>query len=214
MIIGNGLIGSAMQSVDDNDTIIFASGVSDSQEARESEFDRERELLNNNLNKSMRLIYFSTVPKGNSRYMTHKKEMESIVEKNYNYLILRVQYIVGNGGCETNLFNFLKLNLINGSQINIFKNSYRTFFDVEDLVKLVKVLKTCQGVVTVSGVEMMPVKRIVEMMATYLRVQYEIKLIDSKPERQIANDEIIDAWLYRLGIARENYVESVIKKYC
>ena len=29
-----------------------------------------------------------------------------------------------------------------------------------------------------------------------------------------ANDEIIDAWLYRLGIARENYVESVIKKYC
>ncbi|MEJ2498930.1 MAG: hypothetical protein P8Y46_06430 [Sulfurovaceae bacterium] len=46
MIIGNGMLAHEFSDYkDDNDIIIFASGVSNSGETRESEFEREKELL-------------------------------------------------------------------------------------------------------------------------------------------------------------------------
>ena len=45
MIIGNGNIARALKDIDRDDLLFFASGVSNSQEDRESEYKREMELL-------------------------------------------------------------------------------------------------------------------------------------------------------------------------
>ena len=61
MVIGNGLIASAFERYKNNDDIIiFASGVSNSQETSELAFNREINLMKRYLNLDKKLIYFST----------------------------------------------------------------------------------------------------------------------------------------------------------
>ena len=45
MIIGNGLIAKSLQEIDSENVLFFASGVSNSLETRDSEFEREYFLL-------------------------------------------------------------------------------------------------------------------------------------------------------------------------
>ncbi|MEJ2497376.1 MAG: NAD(P)-dependent oxidoreductase, partial [Sulfurovaceae bacterium] len=85
MIIGNGMLAHEFSDYkDDNDIIIFASGVSNSGETRESEFEREKELLTKTIDNisSEKIIYFSTCAMYdkyfvNNRYTKHKLHMES-----------------------------------------------------------------------------------------------------------------------------------------
>jgi hypothetical protein len=58
LIIGNGLIASAFKK--NKDVIIFASGVSKSQEVRCAEFFRERKLLVDALQLKKYIVYFGT----------------------------------------------------------------------------------------------------------------------------------------------------------
>ena len=72
MIIGNGLIANVFGDYKENDNyVIFASGVSDSTNMDESAFKREEQLLNEitTLYKEKIIIYFSTC----SIYDTQKK---------------------------------------------------------------------------------------------------------------------------------------------
>lgn len=90
MIIGNGDIASACE--DKYDWIIFASGVSNSREERESEYQREKDLLLSQ-DKTKHLVYFGSLSifYSDTRYSKHKKEMEELVKKNFkNYTIVRL----------------------------------------------------------------------------------------------------------------------------
>jgi len=86
LIIGNGLIASAFNSNlrNNEDVIIFASGVSNSREVRSDEFFRERKLLVDTLALGKYIAYFSTCSVDdpellNTPYVAHKKEMEALV---------------------------------------------------------------------------------------------------------------------------------------
>ena len=50
MIVGNGLIASSFIKHDNDDVIIFASGVSNSLETNQDKFDREIDLLKSYMN--------------------------------------------------------------------------------------------------------------------------------------------------------------------
>ena len=84
MIIGNGLLAKAFSDFENNEKIlIFASGVSNSNETRRQEFEREEILLRKGLttHKDKLIIYFSTCsvyePSTNYReYTRHKLDME------------------------------------------------------------------------------------------------------------------------------------------
>ena len=88
MVIGNGLLSRVFFEYKENtDLLIFASGVSNSQESSVSEFEREKlmllEVLENHSNKT--LVYFSTCAfydtyfKENL-YLRHKRQMEKLIE--------------------------------------------------------------------------------------------------------------------------------------
>jgi hypothetical protein len=88
MIVGNGLIANAFDEYKDNDDIIiFSSGVSKSSEILESEFERERLLILKYLSYNKRFIYFSTCSiSDNSKvtpYIRHKIDMENIIINNH-----------------------------------------------------------------------------------------------------------------------------------
>lgn len=79
MVIGNGLIGSAFKDYkDDENIIIFASGVSSSTEYRQEEFDREKTLLSKTMeeNPEKCIVYFTSFLSENEdqrKYVEHKK---------------------------------------------------------------------------------------------------------------------------------------------
>ena len=144
MIIGNGLLGSAFIEFDLPEVIFFASGVSNSSEISEKEFNREENLIHKILedNPQKQFVYFSTCSiydssKNGSPYVLHKLKMEQIIiNKASNYLILRVSNAVGKGGNPNLLMNYIYSSILNKKKITIHKNAKRNLIDVEDVVKI------------------------------------------------------------------------------
>jgi len=90
MIIGRGTIASVLP--DREDLLFFASGVSNSSETNESEYDREINLLLDQ-DKNAHLVYFSTLSLfyNSTRYTQHKKYMEELIKKRFKrYTIMRL----------------------------------------------------------------------------------------------------------------------------
>lgn len=90
MIIGNGDLASVLPNRPD--LWFFVSGVSNSQEHRESEYQREVDLLLEQP-KNAHIVYFSSlgVLDGNSRYYRHKRDMELTIKSNFPlYTIIRI----------------------------------------------------------------------------------------------------------------------------
>lgn len=143
MIIGSGLIANSLQHIDSEDNLFFASGVSNSLETRNSEFEREFVLLKNSLekNKKNKLIYFSTVSvndqsKQDSHYVLHKLAMEEFIKNNAdNYLILRIGNIVGKGGNPNTLFNYLRNQITNNHTFTVHSKARRLLIDMDDITK-------------------------------------------------------------------------------
>ena len=99
MIIGRGLIAKAFEKYNNNDNvIIFSSGVSNSLETRDTEFEREESLLKSNLLLDKKFIYFSTISVVDgslkSPYINHKIKMEKMISENHNnYLIYQKKMV-------------------------------------------------------------------------------------------------------------------------
>lgn len=130
MIVGNGDIASAIE--DRDGLLFFASGVSNSREKRESEYNREKNLLMSQ-NRSMHIVYFSSlcVFYSNSRYAKHKREMENLVKIFFaTWAILRFGNITW-GTNQHTLINHLKKQKKNGKKL-IIKDTYRYICDKEE----------------------------------------------------------------------------------
>ena len=117
MIIGRGDIATSIY--DRDEFTFFASGVSNSLETKDSEFDRERELLMNTHTNNT-LVYFSTLSiyTKKSDYTRHKLAMEALIKKRFpNYIILRLGNITW-GNNEHTFINYFKRKLKQNKRIN------------------------------------------------------------------------------------------------
>ena len=117
MVIGNGLIASRFSEyVKNQSVLIFASGVSNSKETKEEEFEQEIELIYRtfeNYCKNYLFVYFSTCSvydkeEINSPYVQHKMRIEKIIESTVpDFNIFRVSQAVGFSENKNTLLNFL-----------------------------------------------------------------------------------------------------------
>lgn len=134
MIIGNGDIASVLGIIDRENRIYFASGVSNSQEKRESEYQREIDLLLKQ-DKTKKLVYFGSlcIFYSKSRYANHKIEMEDLVKQNFpSYTIVRLGNITWGDNPHT-IINFLKNEIKTGKKLKIEK-TYRYLVDKDELL--------------------------------------------------------------------------------
>ena len=152
MIVGTGDIASVLN--DRDGTIFFASGVSNSNETRESEFMREIELLDKQ-DKTKCIFYFSSITlddlSKNSQYLQHKRRMELLVKSNFeNYNIIRIGNITW--GSNPNTFiNYIKNKKSKGESVEI-KDEYKYVIDKEQLLLLTDNLPlTGQNTICVFG---------------------------------------------------------------
>lgn len=116
-IVGHGNVASAI--VDSDHFLFFASGVSNSAERSQKEFNREVRLLLDQ-DPEARLVYFSSLSVfySNSPYAVHKRDMEGFVRARKKYNIIRL----GNLAWDTNphtLINFLKDKIHNGKAYTV-----------------------------------------------------------------------------------------------
>lgn len=223
MIVGNGLIASSFIGLNNHeDCLIFASGVSDSNETSLKEFNRERVLLLNSLkqNKELKFIYFSSILVGisNNEYYNHKMEMENIIkDMSNNYIIFRVPQIIGVDGNKNNLIKTLANSIKTNTEIIVYKDVDRSLVDVEDIVRIVDYCKDkiVSQIVYFSDIEKINVIDLCYHIGTYLNKE-PILDIKNNPDIKnwyVNNSEIIDKAIYSLKINKEGYTYKVIKKY-
>jgi len=158
MIIGNGDIAQIL--TDREGFIFFASGVSNSREKRESEYDREIKLLLQQ-DKSKHLVYFSSlrVFSEDDRYTQHKRQMENIVKVNFpHYTIVRIGNI-DLGANPNTIINYLRNRVSNGDPLEI-QDTFRYVVGMEEFLYWIDLIPCWSCEVNIPG-ERLTIKEIV-----------------------------------------------------
>ena len=146
MVVGGGQVAKAFSSYsEDSGVVIFASGVSDSNEVQKSEFGREKSLLTYHLKNSQdkKFVYFSSCAviddaRKDSPYYEHKLAMEGLVEKySTNRYIFRMPQLFGQLIRHTTLINYLYYKILDGEKFDIYDEALRYVIYIDDAVSIV-----------------------------------------------------------------------------
>lgn len=145
MVVGNGLVAKAFGAYEqNNDVVIFASGVSNSKESDNAAFEREiglvKEVVNNNPEKLF--VYFSTTSIDDKslkdkKYVQHKLYIESLIAQTCaRYYIFRISNIVGHTGNPNTIVNFFTRHIQGDESFAVWENAYRNIIDIDDVFRI------------------------------------------------------------------------------
>lgn len=226
MVIGNGLIANTFKNYNDNDSIIiFASGVSNSKETNDVEFNREFEMLKNKLifKKSKKIIYFSTCSVldknlNESKYVKHKKNIEEFIKLNFDtYLILRLPNIISNSNNQNTAFNYFKNKIIKQEEIICEKYATRYFIDIDDLKKTLPFFidskKYQNKVLNICFNNKETVSNFILKMGKMLMITPKITLIDNGNDYNVNNSIFVKELINQKYEIKDDYNNNIIKKY-
>jgi nucleoside-diphosphate-sugar epimerase len=168
MIIGHGDIASVLPEKDD--LLFFASGVSNSQEKRYQEYDRETELLIEHMKgrPEQRLVYFSSlsvftpraeVPDAKLMYWSHKHRMEKMVKKLPHYTIIRIGNITWGTNPNT-LINHFKAMASSGEPLDI-QDTTRYIVEKEEFLHWINLIPNWNCEMNIPG-RIMTIQEIVD----------------------------------------------------
>lgn len=145
MVKGNGMVAKSFsQYIEREDVVVFASGVSNSKLAIESEFEKEKNLLKKVLqeHEGKKIVYFSTFNlydpvEKNSPYCLHKLDMEEFISANVPvYNIFRLGHVAGQSAQQYTILSFLYNAINDGSSFNLWKHASRNIIDIDDISKI------------------------------------------------------------------------------
>ncbi len=224
MIIGNGLLASAFdaQWAEDYQVVLFASGVSNSNECRPEAFKREADLLIDQLDRaSGKFVYFSTCSisdpdRGSSQYAKHKLEMERLVGNHGDHLILRLPQVVGRTPNPNTLTNFLAGRLKSGLEIPVWTQTLRCLVDVEHVAVITRLLVTkgTQRLTDeIAPPEVISMSQLIDLMEEVLNVKAIRTNID-KGGGVIPDSTLMASLAQDAGIdIRPGYTLRLLQKY-
>ena len=176
MIVGNGLIASAIGDIEG--VIVFASGVANSTERRQEEFDREVALFDT-MPDNRFLVYFSTCAVFEwpyTPYVEHKRNMERLVMKRRG-LVIRLPQVAGRSANSHTLLNFLHQKIVSGEPFEIWSRAVRRVIDIDDIVPVARqhIKSMCPVIInyTTTPVTVMDIVTALEK-PTHKRGQYQV----------------------------------------
>lgn len=223
MIIGDGFIADAFKEFKNDKVIIFASGVSNSLENKNSEFRREEILLKKTLFErgDRKIVYFSTCYfndiKYKINYTNHKKNMENIIEKNRNYLILRLPLVIGKKGNKKNFFNYIVDSLEQRTQIVLYKKLKRNIIDISDVVKYTSLMlnnfKNQDFKINLASKYSWPVTTLVDEITKLMQKETKIIMNNTNMKNEKINTDFIEAMNDDKKLFCQNYYKVIFKKY-
>lgn len=142
MVIGNGMVAKRFSGyTGDTDTIIFASGVSNSKTKDEEAYQRETRLLEDTIknNPDKLLVYFSTCSINDSeeketKYVKHKLAIEELIRRQVkHFIIFRVSNLVGFSGNPNTILNFFIHHISHKINFDLWINATRNLLDIDDM---------------------------------------------------------------------------------
>lgn len=149
MILGHGDIAGALK--DREDRVYFASGVSNSQEIRESEYQREIDLLLKQ-DRTKHIVYFGSlcIFYSNTRYARHKRYMEELIKANFkHYTIVRMGNITWGKNPHT-LINYLRNRAEKGEPLEI-QDTSRYLVDKEEFLHWINMIPEWNCEMNIAG---------------------------------------------------------------
>lgn len=224
MIVGTGLIGSSLISVDMPGVTVFASGVSNSQETSQDSFRRERDLLHGHLSqpRENHLIYISTCSVSDplqvsSPYIVHKKEMEKLTRSDPNTSIVRLPSVVGPSGNKRNLVNYFVEAILSGEKIFVQELAKRYLLGVDEMTSLIGAYISHGpengGTVEFAPPFSTPVTELVRQIEEILGLEGNVEVVNGGSSYLV---DFMDTARYSKS-ARvefpENYTNSILKKW-
>lgn len=225
MVIGQGLLAKAfIRYADNNDVVIFASGVSDSSETESGNFLREEEALLEALqgNKEKLFVYFSTCSicdndMCNSPYILHKMKIEKLIaEKHGCYLIFRLPQVVGVSSNKTTLVNYLYDRIVAEEHFNVWGGAVRHLVDVDDISKIAGYIidnYMFRNRIITIGSRPYKILELVAMLEKLVGKKAHYRIIDKGTPYEINSSEIFPI-TEKLGIRFDgHYLEALLKKY-
>ena len=191
MIIGNGQLAEVFRGSDHSETVIFASGVANSNCKELSEFEREKNLLLKTLksNTDKKFVYFSSCALSaqeyeKNEYYEHKINMENIVkEYSGNYYIFRIPQLFGKLKEHKTLINFIYGSIKNHTTFKVYNEAYRYVIEINDTKILVdeylKYSKSCV-VIDIANPYNYLVLDIVKIFEKLLDIKANYEIINKK----------------------------------
>ena len=148
MIIGNGMLARAFSPYSRrDDVIIFASGVSNSREVSDENFDRETRLVQETAGRwpDLNFVYFSTCsildPELNhTPYVRHKIAIEKRVGQQKHFHIFRLPLVIGKSENPNTLTNYFHHRLRRKQPLVVWEDAERNLIDVEDVYKIASLI--------------------------------------------------------------------------
>jgi nucleoside-diphosphate-sugar epimerase len=226
MVLGSGLVANGFREYDNNEQyLIFASGVSNSNTNDKTEFLRESRLLGRAIQEhpDKTFVYFSTCSlydpsMENSPYVKHKLAMEELLQKDHrDFRLFRVSNIAGKTKNPHTFLNYFANHIRKGGSFLLWKNAWRNIIDLEDARAICgHILQNRlfrNQVVNVASPQNYPVVTIVELLEEILSKKGRYRLVDK------GNSLAIDTGMLRqvaafLGISfGDHYLPDTLKKY-
>ena len=192
MIIGHGDIASVL--LDRDDRIYFASGVSNSREIRESEYEREVNLLLDQ-DKYKRLVYFSSLSifYSDTRYTKHKRYMESLVRGNFGmWNVVRMGNITWGTNPHT-LINFIR-DKIKKREPVIISDVYRYIVTKEEFLYWIDMIPDWRCEMNITGRRM----KVIDIVKEFCYPWGEPKYKPSDPFGDAYDKELVLFYAGRL----------------
>lgn len=226
MVIGNGMIAKKFESYKEDDRfVIFASGVSNSRIRDESEFIRETDLLKDTIaaHRDKTIVYFSTCSifdpeESNSRYVIHKKEIESLIQSNCKqYNIFRVSHLASQSKNPNTLLNFFIYHIQNRINFDLWKNACRNLLDADEMFLIINYILQKKmypdQIINIASTEDYRVDKIIYEIENILGAKANYTSIEKGTCFEI-NTSDIEGILQELKLIFGNgYLDKLLKKY-
>ncbi|MES2513353.1 MAG: NAD-dependent epimerase [Bacteroidota bacterium] len=225
MLVGKGLIASQFKHYTDNDdVVVFASGVSNSKETKRDEFDQEIKLIESYIPQKKIFVYFSTCSifddsLTDSNYVKHKLKIEKLIQSRFErFLILRLPNMIGLTNNPNTFFNYFFEAILNGKSLIIQKYAIRYFMDVEDLPFILDIIlkdeESMNTIINVSYNNPINIPEILTFFEEEMGKKAMVSFVEKGSNYAVPNDYFNDLFSRKKGHAIvEAYTKNCIKKY-
>ncbi|MCD2422202.1 NAD-dependent epimerase/dehydratase family protein [Niabella pedocola] len=191
MIIGNGMIAKRFSDYQQQDDfVVFASGVSNSKSQRDADYAREMDLLQATLaaHKEKHFVYFSTCSiydptEAASHYVQHKQRVEAYIRQHAEtFHIFRVSNVVGASGNPNTIFNYYINHIRAHTNFDIWMHASRNLIDIDDVFALVdQILKQGvyqNGITNIANKKSYDVLSVVKAIEQFLQQEGSYTLVE------------------------------------
>jgi nucleoside-diphosphate-sugar epimerase len=221
MLLGSGLIARALKRVKiDTQSIIIAAGVSDSTCILETEFYREKKLIEASLKKNKKIIYFSSQSCANNAlktpYITHKRNIERmILQYSPHNVVLRIPQIASCLGNPNNLINSFYNLLVSQQVITCYDGAKRNLIKDVDIKEIYKHLirENLSGLLSFCAPYNYSPLEILNSMEKVSKLKAKINIIHKKNQHDIflCSEEFSEVEKKIFPSCRDEYLSEIIK---